>query len=396
MAPAITEEKEMIVQAETTQSEILPLTGLRFVAALYVFIFHIDLRWPLAPALPFLSNVLGQGAVGMSLFFVLSGYVLAMRYGDGRGNYRDYLVNRFSRIYPVYALVALLTLPWIGISLSADTGYMVVRQAVAIVTLILANIFLLQAWFPSLFSLWNIGGSWSIAVEAFCYALLPLILRQLYCLANRQIAAVAFGAYICTVLPGLILVLFGGEWQLFYSLPIFRLPEFIVGVCVCFAVQRSRVAPRLATTLQLVAMLVLVAYLGLVGNRFPGWISHNWLVIPVIAVTIFCVAQSWGLVSRVLSTAPLVWLGKISYSFYSFQLLVLLLLKSYYSQLVVQIPALGNNVVLLAASFLVLVLMSAAGYHFIEEPARRWIKGTYSRVRGVKTSVAGAPQARSA
>jgi peptidoglycan/LPS O-acetylase OafA/YrhL len=49
---------------------------LRFFAALYVFIFHIHLRWPLAPESTFLSNLLGQGAIGMSLFFVLSGLVL--------------------------------------------------------------------------------------------------------------------------------------------------------------------------------------------------------------------------------------------------------------------------------------------------------------------------------
>lgn len=381
--------------AETKNAEILPLTGLRFVAALYVFIFHIQLRWPLAPDSPFLSNVLGQGAVGMSLFFVLSGYVLAMRYGDGQGSYRDYLVNRFSRIYPVYALVALLTLPWIGISLEADSSYLMLRQIAALVTLILANIFLVQAWFPALFSLWNIGGSWSIAVEAFCYALLPFILRKLHHLSHRQIGAVALVAYIFTVLPGLILVLFGGEWKLFYSLPIFRLPEFVVGVCVCFAVQRSQVAPRLAAGLQLAAMLALVVYLGLVGNRFPGWITHNWLVIPVIALTIFCVAQCWGVLSTLLATAPLVWLGKISYSFYSFQLLVLLLLKSYHARLVALVPELGNNLVLLGASFVVLVLMSAAGYHFIEEPARRWIKHRASRARPARAAGEAPPAARS-
>jgi len=69
-----------------SQKEILPLTGLRFVAAFYVFLFHIHIRWPLAGQ-PFLKNVLDQGAVGMSLFFVLSGFVLAYRYADVRSTY---------------------------------------------------------------------------------------------------------------------------------------------------------------------------------------------------------------------------------------------------------------------------------------------------------------------
>lgn len=60
--------------------ELPKLTGLRFVAALYVFVFHI--RWPLVES-KFLANTLGQGAIGMSLFFMLSGFFSACRYaGD--------------------------------------------------------------------------------------------------------------------------------------------------------------------------------------------------------------------------------------------------------------------------------------------------------------------------
>src|SRR5262249_30868226 len=97
------------------EKEILPLTGLRFIAAFYVFLFHIHIRWPLA-ASPFVANLFDVGAIGMSIFFVLSGYVLAHRYRDGVTSYRDYLVNRFARIYPIYAVAALLTVPWMGVS----------------------------------------------------------------------------------------------------------------------------------------------------------------------------------------------------------------------------------------------------------------------------------------
>jgi peptidoglycan/LPS O-acetylase OafA/YrhL len=48
-------------------SEIFPLTGLRFVAAFYVFLFHIQIRWPLVGR-GALENLLAQGAVGMSFF----------------------------------------------------------------------------------------------------------------------------------------------------------------------------------------------------------------------------------------------------------------------------------------------------------------------------------------
>jgi hypothetical protein len=54
------------------EKEIFPLTGLRFVAAFYVFLFHIHIRWPISSH-SFAKNVLDQGAIGMSLFFMLSG-----------------------------------------------------------------------------------------------------------------------------------------------------------------------------------------------------------------------------------------------------------------------------------------------------------------------------------
>jgi peptidoglycan/LPS O-acetylase OafA/YrhL len=363
------------VKPVVLSDEILPLTGLRFVAALYVFIFHIHLRWPLASESVFLSNLIGQGAVGMSLFFVLSGFVLARRYGDGSGNYRSYLINRFSRIYPVYLVAALLTLPWIGVSLVADSAYGLARQIATLGTLIASDLLLIQAWFPQLFHLWNNSGSWSISVEAFCYALLPFILIGLHRRSERTIKYVAFAAYALAVIPGLTLVLFyGDQGQAFYSLPIYRLPEFVIGVCTALAANRLVVSSAKTAALQLISMCLLIAYLGFVGSVLPMWVTHNWIVLPVIALTIFSTAQSFGVLSKLLSLAPVVWAGKISYSFYSFQLFVLLFLKSHHHTIVEIIPALKDNRLLLLASLGVLMVLAAAGYHFIEEPMRLWIK----------------------
>ena len=51
--------------------DIPALTGLRFVAAFYVFLFHIHIRMPLTEN-TFLAGIIGQGAIGMTIFFVLS------------------------------------------------------------------------------------------------------------------------------------------------------------------------------------------------------------------------------------------------------------------------------------------------------------------------------------
>jgi peptidoglycan/LPS O-acetylase OafA/YrhL len=351
------------------KKELLALTGLRFVAALYVFLFHMHSSWPVTSH-ELISSVLKQGAIGMSIFFVLSGFVLTYQYQDGSKGPRDYFVSRLARIYPVYLVAALITLPWFGVSLG-ETWWRGFAQAAL---LIFANVFLLQAWFPQFFSLWNGGGSWSISVEAFCYLALPLILPKLVSLTWNQQKAVAATCIVLAALPGLVLKFFDTPTPgAFYSVPIFRLPEFVLGCFVCIAWSKGHLGPQRSIT-QLAIALAFLAYLSLAGSRFPMFVGHNWIAIPTIAITILFLAHSRGIIASVLATRVFVWLGQVSYSFYSFQVFLLLLLDSHRDTLVRHVPVFEDNLILLVVSFVALLGMSAVGYYVIEEPCRKWIK----------------------
>lgn len=256
------------------EKEILALTGLRFVAAFYVFLFHIHIRWPLADA-GLLSNVLNQGAIGMSIFFLLSGFVLAYRYRDGRTGTRDYLLNRFARIYPIYAIAALVTVPWFGVSLGDGSLSSVTRV-------------------PQFFSMWNVGGSWSISVEAFCYVLLPVVLPALVRLTWTQQKVVAVICVVLASMPGLSAKLFETPSAgVFYFMPIFRLPEFVLGCIVCLAWADRRIRPT-SSLVQVVAVSAFVAYLGFAGPSLPIYVGHNWIALPVIAGATLCLAYGTG------------------------------------------------------------------------------------------------------
>lgn len=353
--------------------EILALTGLRFVAALYVFLFHMHIRWPLSDNW-FVSNVLNQGAIGMSIFFLLSGFVLTYRYRDGTTSTRSYLLNRFARIYPVYVAAAVVTLPWFGVSLGSgsfeDVGLGLFRGAL----LLLSNIFLIQAWFPQFFPMWNVGASWSISVEAFCYVLLPFFLPALVKLSWKQLKGVAAVCIVLAALPGLSAKLFETPAAgIFYSLPIFRLPEFVLGCCVCLAWSRGRLKP-LGTLAQVLVLSGFGLYLGIAGPTLPLYVGHNWIALPVIAVATLCLAYGKGAFAALLSTRPVVWLGKVSYCFYSFQVLIIVLLIGHHDRWVSRVPVLGNNLALAVTAFAVLLVLAAAAHHWIEEPARRAVK----------------------
>lgn len=364
------------------EKEIFSLTGLRFVAAFYVFLFHIHIRWPISSH-SLAKNVLDQGAIGMSLFFMLSGFVLAYRYADGRSTLKDYLINRFARIYPIYAVAALVTLPWIGINFVNSSLADTLKWIGQLALLVFSNIFLIQAWFLQYFSHWNDGGSWSISVEAFCYILLPFFLPSLLQASMKRLFVIAAVCWLLAVLPGLSAALFNGPSNgVFYSMPIFRLPEFLIGVCTYLAI-RLGFKYRFGAVIQLAVLVTFFLYLGIAGPEMPLYVGHNWIALPVIAFMIFSLSNDRGLVASILASRVFVWLGKISYCFYSFQALIILLLIGYHDKLIQVAPALSNNKLLAIASLVVLVALSASGYYLIEEPARRWIR-RYHKERAIR------------
>jgi peptidoglycan/LPS O-acetylase OafA/YrhL len=366
------------------QKELLALTGLRFVAAFYVFVFHIHIRWPVTDV-PFLKNLLGQGAVGMSLFFILSGFVLAYRYADETAPLGGYFANRFGRIYPIYAVAALVTLPFIGISWGKGSISEIGTAAIQGLILVMANIFLIQAWFPQFFDYWNDGGSWSISVEAFCYVLLPFLLPTMLRLSPKQLLLVAFVCWMLATLPGLVGSIFPGAPRVvYYATPIFRLPEFMLGVCSYLAFRNGyENRPRYQWALP--ALIVL--YLGVLGPVFPNYIGHNWIVVPAFSYLVFSLAGGQGGLASILSNPLIVWLGRISYCFYSFQAIVILSLTRFHDRIVSAIPSLASNKLFFILAFSMVSSISVAGYYLIEEPGRRKIGKLYAaRTRGKLSS----------
>ena len=72
---SLSQTKVRVASMNNISRDIPALTGLRFVAAFYVFLFHIHIRMPLTEN-TFLAGIIGQGAIGMTIFFVLSGFIL--------------------------------------------------------------------------------------------------------------------------------------------------------------------------------------------------------------------------------------------------------------------------------------------------------------------------------
>jgi peptidoglycan/LPS O-acetylase OafA/YrhL len=169
------------------RGEIKPLTGIRGVAAFLVMLYH----YATTPTFPgFHLAELSKGYLCVDLFFVLSGFVLALRYGDrfkrtlSRSSYAAFLQARIARLYPAYVVITLLYYAkWVfNISGTNATPYRLQD--------FVANALFVQSWGFPVRPI--IGDSWSVSVECFAYLAFPLLVFA--ALGRSRIAAPALTA----------------------------------------------------------------------------------------------------------------------------------------------------------------------------------------------------------
>ncbi len=352
------------------------LTSLRFFAAFHVVIFHFQAMQTFIGPVWFqkLSSI---GYVGVSFFFVLSGFILVYTYAGRPMVLKNFWRARFARIYPAYAFSLLVTAPFFFYAvLTMNFPFFVwakthLKLASALV------LSLLHAWVPPAALTWN-AVAWSLSVEAFFYVLFPFLLLVLVRRSQPQLLLIAAVSWLTSlVFSGSDVVLnpdrlsivnadvLGAFWlnALKFN-PLARLPEFLLGMACGFLFLRSRRESKLASLLVLsgIAALLVVVYFSAV---IPYPILHTALLAPAFAAIVygFALRPNWGMI---LENRWLVLCGDASYSLYLLHSMIVgMYFHSTTGQLRYQSP-MGILVFVLIA-----VSISALVYRFIEEPARR-------------------------
>jgi len=203
------------------------LTGLRFVAALLVFGHHISTLGPLSYDG---ANLLRPGTVGVSFFFILSGFILAWtgRPGDGR---RAFWRRRFARVVPAY-IAALLAVTVVNVA-SGDgfTGWN------------LLPLTLLQSWVPSETAYFATSAVfWSLSTEAFFYLIFPLVFPWMAGRGTRVLVGMSAGLVLAVVVVAFVVnpVERGsvGNW-FFFVFPPVRFLEFALGIIAALLLRRG-------------------------------------------------------------------------------------------------------------------------------------------------------------
>ncbi len=370
--------------------QLSALTGIRFFAALHVVLFHFGLSVADAGPKP-LRILLGTGYSAVSLFFVLSGFVLAYAYfedGDepARFQKKAFWIARLARIYPVYLIGFILAAPSTVSRLWAEDQMESLPQAAGLAALALS---LLQAWAPQTATSWNVP-SWSLSVEAFFYFVFPFVADRLSLgQTKRQLMFKLVLLWLLALAAPIIYVTTQGNsaslrsieapdaptaWMEFvmYS-PMMRLPEFLFGTILGRLFIRGDL--RLGASWGIGAALAILAALAFLP-MVPHLLVHNGVFVPFFAVLIVSLAGGDGSLARFLSLPFLLLLGEASYALYLLHFHARPWILRALS--IVAPDASHNPTLTLVVYVTAIVAISVLVFQYIEVPARRMIKGALS------------------
>ncbi|RYU77860.1 acyltransferase family protein [Hymenobacter persicinus] len=364
------------------------LTGMRAIAAFMVFVCHnpINYAQPLTPLQRAGNGLLVAFDIGVAIFFVLSGFLITLRYAENITLSWQWIVrytrNRMARIYPMYFLVTVVTIVASQLSTAYDPSrvwqyFSPTDKAIAI----FANLTFIRGFFSNL--TWTLAGQgWSLTVEECFYLAAPFMLlsvmRQPKLLPLWALGLLATGFALVGVgslapehLYGFFkTVRFMLNWTFFG-----RCIEFVLGMGLgLYVIKRPKpqVATGWATYLGSAWMgLCMLAFTAFEFSHDPGPIpgltTYSAIFVHNVLLPLGIVALFWGLiheqtvVRRLLETDLFSLLGKSSYVFYLTHVGVLNFLIEYH---------LTTNVLV---KFVLMNLVSIGLYKLVEHPIHRWL-----------------------
>ena len=345
------------------QNEIRSLTALRALAAAIVFAFHYSELAAHANDQGILQFVARQGYIGVDLFFVLSGFILTVRYfreaADHTFNLGKYFQRRVARIYPLYFTILVLTL-------------LLTHQPPHI-----TNLTLTQGFFYDYIGT-GVPTAWTLTVEECFYLIFPLLLLTI--VPARRPIRILLTLIVWTIgflVLGYVLMVWSRQSGIQMQAgfmgrtdinPIWPFSYTIFGYVLDFSIGIFIAIPYLkgikwkawqATLLTVIAIGGILYCQGFIDVHHGG-LNPDRLTVYIIALfsglLILALNCEGAPLSRFLSWEGFVYLGRISFALYLIQKTVLLDFMRGWDLVPFYI---GANV------------MCAVLYQFVEEPARK-------------------------
>ncbi len=343
----------------------MPLTGIRFFAAVWVVLCHLGgTLIALAPILRPLETFFSLGYLAVPLFFLLSGFILSHNYFSHYSleQHPKFLFLRFARLWPVHFVTLVLMFFYDGASFSA---YPAKRWG--------EELLMIHSWFRA-----DLGlnyPAWSVSAEWFAYiCVFPLVFVSLKRIRSAPLLVLALGFLLAgaSFVPARWILGRGGD----------ILFLFLAGSTL-YRLRCLRRTPP-GSWIQNAGLLLVLIYIAF-SRALP-----RMVIFAGFAALVFGLSYQRGLLAQALSTRPAVLGGLASYSLYMTHAVV----GKVYGLFTGSLPPQPPFVRLLLLALLVMGVAGAAlgCYRCIEEPANKALRRWIGRSKQPARDLAAAPQ----
>ncbi len=316
--------------SNTNVERIESLQVIRAIAFLGVFLNHAVRAFPGEGAL---YNCLAKssGRWGVSVFFVLSGFLMTYSYWNRplQNSFKGsvlFSIKKIRKLYPLHLLMLFFGVVYL--MLQGETIIGVLKRLAVTIPLI-------QTWFPVGYQAIN-SVAWYLSVCVFLYFCFPFLLKHIKKNEKTWISLVAISlVFLFQLLIGFCVYQYTSidiKW-ITYCHPIFRLGDFAIGVFLAsiyfnrkiVIMSEQPISKLLGSLLEIIAIAlnVIVCVYNANAPENTIWFTYTSLFIPSTVLLIFVFSLNIGIVSELLSNKLTFWLAAISpYAFLIHRLVI--------------------------------------------------------------------------
>ena len=302
-------------------NRIAALDGLRAFAIGLVIISHavlaVDAVGHQTGLMALLSTYLGDGGLGVDVFFVLSGFLITMlllheQDTKQKISLRNFYERRVRRILPVFYI-------WLAVIAVLAVSHRVDQPSAGL----LGAALFVYSYLPSSDQSWWTGNAWTLCVEEWFYLCFPALLI----LMGRKIVPLLILIVIAEPAVRVVQFMLQHDYDVYYQVHA-RLDQLACGCLLGFALRDERIVKWFATRKADVAVSVAFLTVFIVVPTIDMLVHHLlfWLLfglsldgIGLALILGYIIQRPLGVTARVLSAKPIVWIGSISYSLYLWQ-----------------------------------------------------------------------------
>lgn len=281
-----------------------------------------------------------SGAFGVSVFLVLSGFLMFKSYherelGCSLKESICFSIGKIKKLYPLHIITMILAILLVLREIFYNYSC---KATFDFATKILLNITLLQSWIPSSVYYFSFNGvAWYLSVCCLLYAAFPFILKVIKKTNIKAcIAAVVLffsiqifvGVFLKTAASWTDSAYFFSKW-ITYIFPFARLGDFVIGCCLgkVFLNYEFKMGTFISTFLEIITFLLAITaeyiYVKEKGALGSSYFKYTAIFTPVSLFLVLLFAINKGLISRALTCKPLIFLGDISaYTFFIHQIVI--------------------------------------------------------------------------